>query len=202
MDLASFARERRYGFALSGIEPCRCCTVCRRCPIELDSVGERVYHGVSCSHVKAATADYCRRSDPVAIASAVGSVYRGSCSPVIACSPMIAVIACRCQMSSPVAAAAVQCVATVPPHGLHPAGRTGTWVMCTPCRYCYRRGLSSHRGHIRPCVHLVATIFARDRCSTIMDYVVRPVATTIAVGYVSTGIMFARVYARSRLLSP
>ena len=161
----------------------------------VDSVRTHVYHGGSCSHVKAAIAYYCRGLNPVAIASAVGSVYRGSCSPVIA------VIACRCRMSSPVAAAAVPYVSAVPPHGLHPAGRTGTWVMCEPCRYCYRRGLSSYLGHVRPCVHPVATIFARDRWSTIVGYVVHPVATAIAMGYVATGVMVARVYTRSRLLS-
>ena len=57
-------------------------------------------------------------------------------------------------------------------------------------------------GHVRPCVHPVATMYARDRWSTIVGYAVHLVATAIAVGYVSTWIMFARVYTRSRLLSP
>ena len=48
---------------------------------------------------------------------------------------------------------------------------TLSWVMCTPCHYCYCRGLCSHRGHVRPCVH--------------------PVTTAIAVGYVRIGVMFA-----------
>ena len=62
----------------------------------VDSVGTHVYHGGSCSHVKAAIAYYCRGLDAVAIVSAAGSMYRGSCSPVIA------LIACRCRMLSPV----------------------------------------------------------------------------------------------------
>ena len=40
----------------------------------VDSVGTHVYHGGSCSHVKAAIPYYCRGSNTVAIASAVGCV--------------------------------------------------------------------------------------------------------------------------------
>ena len=85
----------------------------------VDSGGTHVYHGGSCSHVNTVIVYYRPGSDPAATASAVGSVHRGPCSPVIA------FIACCCRRSSPVAAAAVPYDAAVPPHELHHARHEG-----------------------------------------------------------------------------
>ena len=121
----------------------------------------------------------------------------------------------------PCCAAEVPHVTAFPPYGLHPAGRTGTRVMCTPCRYCYHRELSSYRGRVRPCVHPVATMCARDRCSTVVGYVVccncylrglcfhrghvcpcvYPVKTAITVSNVRNGVMFTRIYTLSLLIA-
>ena len=106
--------------------------------------------------MKAAIAYYCRGSNIVAIASAVGSVYRGSCSPVIA------VIACHCRGWKPCCCCSTLYRCPVPPHGLYPARRTGTVVgyVCTcpllslvvvgigPCSWCCaeRRSLPLGRG--------------------------------------------------------
>ena len=55
--------------------------------------------------------------------------------------------------------------------------------VCTPCRYSYRRGLCSHRGHVRP-----------QSLLYYCGYCVHPGTIAIAVGYVRTGVMFTRVY--------
>ena len=43
-------------------------------------------------------------------------------------------------------------------------------------------------------------MFAGDRWSNTVGYVVHPVATATTVRYVSAGVMFARAYTRPRLL--
>ena len=63
--------------------------------------------------------------------------------------------------------------------------------VCTPCRYSYRRGLCSHRGHVRP-----------QSLLYYCGYCVHPGTIAIAVGYVRTGVMFTRVYTLSLVLSP
>ena len=94
------------------------------------------------------------------------------------CSPVVAVLACHCRVMF----ARNRCYTIVGyVYALSVLTVLSPWAVfapgscspvCTPCLYRYRRGLRSHRGHVRPCV--------------------QPVATVIAVGYFRIGVMFAR----------
>ena len=154
---------------------------------------------------------------------------REQCSRRGPCSLVIAVIDFRFRGPSPVATEAIRFVAAVPPNGFRPAGRAGTivdyvntlslllspWDMlapgscspvCTPGQDCHRRELCSHRGHVRPCLHPVATVFAvgyahigvmftRHRCYTIVGY-------EYALSLLSPWVIFARGHVRPESFSP
>ena len=75
----------------------------------------------------------------------------------------------------------------------------GCSPVSTPCRYCYRRGLCCHRGHVRPeslfyyrgsCIRALATAIVVGCVRT--GPVCKPEATAIALCYFGNGVVFAR----------